>query len=429
MPDPLAFTTRREFLAGSLGLVSAASTLPVFLGHTARALGQTAPAGTPDDSQRILVVVQLAGGNDGLNTVVPVDQGAYYALRPRLAVQKRDALALTSDYALHPAATGLKSLYDSGRLAVVQGVGYPNPNRSHFTSTDIWMTGDPSERTHTGWLGRYFDATCQGTDCTRGPLDSIALTGEAPLALQGQSFTPLAFQNANSLAWNAPKGDKQAEETFRILNNHAPTVASEPEAEFSAEDHAAFIQRAALHAQIGADEIRAALGRGQTRMRANGALSQSLDLVARMIRADFPTRVYYVTLGGFDTHAAQAGRHAALLRQLGNGLQDFIATLEDDKLLDRVMVMTFSEFGRRVAENASGGTDHGAAAPLFIAGGAVRAGMHGRHPDLDNLDQGDLKYTVDFREVYATVLERWLELPAREVLGRHFRSLRLLDRV
>jgi uncharacterized protein (DUF1501 family) len=239
--------------------------------------------------------------------------------------------------------------------------------------------------------------------------------------MQGKTFTPLAFQNADTLRWNAPQGDHRAAEAFAALNNEKRLPATEDA------PLAQFLQRAALDAQVGAAQIRAAVGRGRTRMRTGGSLSRQLDLVARMIRADFPTRVYYVSLGGFDTHAGQRGRHAALMRQLGNALQDFMATLTDDKLLDRVLIMTFSEFGRRVADNASGGTDHGKAAPLFIAGNAVKPGLHGRHPSLTQLDNGDLAYTVDFRRVYATAVEEWLGLDARHVLDHQNQPLRILD--
>ena len=194
MSDPPIYTTRRDFLTGSLSLLSTSATLPLFLGQTASVLA--APRRRErlrDDAQRILVVVQLAGGNDGLNTVIPYTHSEYYRLRPQIAIKKGDALRLTEEIGLHPAATGLKALFDDERLAIVQGVGYPNPNRSHFTSTDIWMTADPRERAKTGWLGRYFDCTCAGQTSPQ-PTLGIALSSEAPLALQGDEFAPVGLQ-------------------------------------------------------------------------------------------------------------------------------------------------------------------------------------------------------------------------------------------
>ncbi len=416
MSEQVFFTTRREFLSGGITFLSVASTLPVFLGQTVSALAQDKPAGRRrDDSERILVVIQLAGGNDGLNTVIPVEMDAYYKNRPRLALPKKDALPLENGVALHPAATGLKELFDDGKMAVIQGVGYPNPNRSHFMSMDIWHTADPNLKSHEGWIGRYFDACCSGSDPGPEPIQGIALMGEAPLAMQGDSFMPLAFQEPGALAWRGAERDEAAGEVFRKLNNidgDFPTTGHEL---------AAYLQRAALKAQVGADEIRKAAGasvRGRRgRGPRGGGLGGSLQLVARMIAADLPTRVYYVSMGGFDTHTGQAGRHRQLMQQLGEAVQDFVETLAEDKLLDRVLVMCFSEFGRRVQENASGGTDHGEAAPMFLFGSRLRPGVHEKHPSLEQLHRGDLAFGVDFRRVYATVLRDWLKMSPAKVLG------------
>lgn len=415
MSEPRGYTTRRNFLTRSLALVSSSATLPIFLGHTAQALA--APRSkAKDDSQPILVVVQLAGGNDGLNTVIPYSMPGYYRARQQLAIRENDVHQLDHGIGLHPAAEGLKSLYDDGLLGIVQGVGYPNPNRSHFVSTDIWATADPDLRQKTGWLGRYFDATCEGQDPK--PINGIALTNESPLTMEGDRFTPLAFRDANALRWRAPGGNKEAQEVFRELNNASGVSDKETD-----NPMAAFLQRAALDAQLGAAEIRkAAKGR---RSRGSGQLGAQLDFVASLIAADFPTRVYYVTLGGFDTHTGQTYRHRQLLQQLGDALKDFVATLKEDNLLQRVNIMTFSEFGRRVEQNASGGTDHGAAAPMFLIGEQVRQGLLGEHPSLTDLDNGDLKFKVDFRDVYATVCREWLQVDPRRVAGIRGRRLKL----
>lgn len=436
------FTTRREFLSGSLSILSAAATAPLFLRTTAQALaGQSAGSRPARDSETILVVVQLAGGNDGLNTIVPIGADPYYQLRPRLALAKGDVLRLTDACGLHPAATALKELYDAGRMAVIHGVGYPNPNRSHFVSMDVWHTADPSGRAKNGWLGRYFDAQCRGHGGGHdGPLDpshAIALMSEAPLALQGESFAPLSFRDADTLVWRGPRNDPRAEEVFKRLNQGAAGDAAGDKE--SGSPLAQFLQRAALQALVGADEIRAATGdaprvRGSQRRRrgrraGGGQLFQQLQSIAGMIAADLPTRVYYASLGGFDTHAGQLNVHASLMREFGEAMHAFLETLESDGLLDRVLVMSFSEFGRRVQENASGGTDHGEAAPMFLFGNRVKAGLHGEFPDLRQLHRGDLAHTLDFRRVYATVLRDWLKVPSTQILGPSFAPMPLLERV
>ena len=425
MSEPTLFTTRREFLTGGLTFLSAAGTLPIFLGNTASVLADPGPRRKKrDDSKPILVVIQLAGGNDGLNTVVPYQQDAYYKHRPSLAIPKKDVLKLGQGVGLHPAATGLKSLFDDGMLAIVQGVGYPNPNRSHFTSTDIWNTADPNLKIHEGWLGRYFDACCAGSDPGPEPIEGIALTKETPLAMQGDRFVPLSFENPDALTWRAGQRDDRAAAAFRKLNNIGAA---------SGDDHddepvlARYLQRAALKAQVGADEIRAATGHSAGgRPRGRSQLDRSLQLVARMIAADLPTRVYYVSMGGFDTHTGQAGRQQRLLKELGDGLKSFVDTLKKDKLLERVLIMSFSEFGRRVEQNASGGTDHGEAAPMFVVGSKLRAGLHEKHPSLSKLHRGDLSFGCDFRRVYASVLRDWLKVRPETVLRGKYAPLRLI---
>ncbi|MCG3125252.1 MAG: hypothetical protein CHACPFDD_00068 [Phycisphaerae bacterium] len=425
--EPL-FTTRRDFLSGTLTVLSSVSTLPLFLGSTAQLMAQDVPqSGRKRSDQRILVVVQLAGGNDGLNTVVPYEMDPYYKLRPQIAIPPKEVLKLEDGVGLHPAAAGLKALFDDGRLAVVQGVGYPNPNRSHFTSMDIWHTADPELRQQSGWLGRYFDACCKGDDPAPEPIEGVALTQESPLAMHGERFMPLAFSEPDMLSWKPGARDPRATETFRKLNNISgdfPSTARELEQ---------FLQRAALSAQVGADEIRNAardLANPAARRgdggRRGGQLLRSLRLVQKMIAADLPTRIYYVSMGGFDTHTGQLQRHRQLITELGDSLRDFVAELQDAKLLDRVMIMCFSEFGRRVQQNASGGTDHGEAAPMFLLGGNVLPGVHEKHPDLAKLHRGDLAFGVDFRRVYATVLQHWLNMRPQRVLGEGFAPLRLI---
>ncbi len=414
--------TRREFLHGGLAMISASATVPLFVDRFARLLSPLAGVAEPSAGELgrdspILVVVQLAGGNDGLNTVIPIRNDMYYKARPRLAVEAKTALRLTDDLALHPSAVGLKSLFDDGLLAILQGVGYPNPDRSHFVSTDIWATADPQGRRHSGWIGRYFDCTCKGSDRV-DPKQGIAITQEAPLAMLGDRFSPVSFGSPEELNWRG--GDQPAaREAFERLN-----------AATDGDGILAYLQRTAMDARASAEQIRASAGDGQGNRRRQrpggrwrgGSLSQQLGMVRRMIASGLPTRVYYVSLGGFDTHANQTGRHASLLGELGGALAEFARGLKEDGQFDRVLTMTFSEFGRRVSENGSQGTDHGAAAPLFVMGSRVRPGIHGAHPGLraDELDRGDLMWKIDFRAVYSTILSAWMKADAGRVLGAKY---------
>lgn len=427
MPDDLFYTSRREFLGNGLTLLSTAATLPAFLGGALQAVAEESePVQRKNERDPILVVVQLAGGNDGLNTVIPTHMDPYYQYRRALALKKKDVLPLKSGFGLHPAATGLKELFDDGMMSIIHGVGYPNPNRSHFTSMDIWHSADPNLRAHTGWLGRYFDSQCKGSDPTPAPIEGIALMDEAPPALQGEKFAPMAFRDANSLTWRGPRGDKAAQELFRKLNG-GPS-----EADTQGNTTRSFLQRASLDAQLSAEEIRSAGwgnngGRRRGRRRGRGGqLTQQLTAVHKMIAADMPTRVYYVSLGGFDTHSGQLGAHQRLLSEFSNAVATFVRALQRDKLLDRVLVATFSEFGRRVQENASGGTDHGEAAPMFLFGSKLRAGLQGEHPDMRNLRRGDLRFTTDFRKVYSAILRDWMDVDYKKIVGPAFGPMRLL---
>ncbi|MBX3394405.1 MAG: DUF1501 domain-containing protein [Phycisphaerae bacterium] len=437
MSDELFFS-RREMLRRGASLLSAAATVPLFLDRTALALSGPSDSPGPkrktrNDASRILVVVQLAGGNDGLNTVVPIGNDRYYQSRPSLAIRKDDALSINADLAFPKSAEGLKSLYDDGLLAVVQGVGYPNPNRSHFVSTDIWSTADPEERIHNGWLGRYFDCECKGS-ARPDPKSGIALTQESPLAMQGARFSPVSFNSPEELSWRGPAAHGRGMAAFNKLNQSKRKNTRKTEAPLDQAGALAYLERMAMDARASAEEIQRATGidgansrnqgfrfRFQNRGR-GGELGQKLEMVKRMIAAGLDARVYYVSMGGFDTHAQQAGRHQTLITQLGEALKDFTLSLKADGLLDRVTIMTFSEFGRRVAENGSQGTDHGAAAPLFIVGSSVRPGLHGEHPSLEpaDLDAGDLKWQVDFRSIYTAVLSDWLKADAAKVLGGEY---------
>ncbi len=416
--------TRRRFLQTGVTLASCAATAPWFVHGAARALAQSSGglssvAGRPDE--RILVVLQLGGGNDGLNTVAPVDLSAYHNARPTIGIRASDALRLDSrmPIGLHPRLTGLKSLYDDGLLSVIQGVGYPNPNRSHFKSMDIWHTAD-TDGVGLGWLGKYFDNQCQGQP-NPDPAMGLALGRKAPLAMEGREIRPISFESPE-LYQRTGAGDDE------LKNLYDESILPSPD--LDPHSPAAYLMRTAMDAQLSSAMLRAAVDRQPVTEFPRSGLGRQLAMVAGMIGAGMTTKVYYVTLGGFDTHAGQGGaqgQHANLLGQFGDAMRAFYAELKAQRNDERVLTMCFSEFGRRVGQNASGGTDHGAAAPMFLVGPMARAGVLTEHPSLTDLDDnGDLKFSVDFRNVYAGVLEDWLKADAASTLGARFRSAKVI---
>jgi uncharacterized protein (DUF1501 family) len=434
--------TRRRFLRTSVLGAAATWTLPVFLEKTFSALDALAADSATQivtgKDGTILVVLQMAGGNDGLNTVIPYAEDAYHAARPRLRFPADQVLKISNHIALNPKLTGLKSLYDEGHLAIIQGVGYPNPNRSHFRSTEIWQTASDADRTMSdGWLGRYFDNCCFGADPTVG----IAIGEETPQAFVTKNLTGVTFSRPEQFRFrpsDPAAGQMSAEETFfRQLNDSGAseesggaaantggsigTLAGSTTPGKSNLSTLDFLQRTALDAQLSSDKILATARKYKSTVPyPPGQLAASLNIIARMIAGGLPTRVYYASQGGFDTHAGQINTHQRLMGDCNEALSAFVADLKQQGNFERVLLMTFSEFGRRVQENANGGTDHGAAAPMFVLGGAVKAGLFGKYPSLTDLDHGDLKFNTDFRSVYGTVLDRWLKAPSEIVLARKF---------
>ncbi|MDY7109014.1 MAG: DUF1501 domain-containing protein [Planctomycetota bacterium] len=428
-PDHLC--TRRLFLQRGLTFLSLAATTPLFIERSARALAPPEGSllsnrpGVPED--RVLVIVQLSGGNDGLNTVIPYGSSEYYKLRPGLAVPAPNAsgvdsgsralpLQPASGLGLHPSLAELKDLFDDGAASIVQGVGYPNPNRSHFTSMDIWHTADPNARGD-GWIGRYFDHTCEGEPDPEG---AVSIGRTAPRALLGATNRPVSFENAELFRWLGEDVHESLEAPYDRINR------AEPPANIDPDSQRAFLMRTALNAQVSSDRIRKAVAQRPLVSYPRNPLSAQLQTVAALIRGGMNTRVYYVSQGGFDTHAGQAGRHASLLRQLAGALKAFHADLKAQDNAGRVLTMVFSEFGRRVAQNASGGTDHGTAAPMYFVGDPVRPGVLGDHPSMARLDQGDLVFNVDFRCIYAAILEDWMGADAAATLGRPFRKAKII---
>jgi uncharacterized protein (DUF1501 family) len=460
MTNPLF--SRRTFLSRGAALVSAAGTIPLFLDRAGSALAADFVAnpqgvGRPD---KVLVIIQLAGGNDGLNTVVPYRNDDYYRARPRLAIPRAKALRLNDEFGVHPSAGGFKKLYDAGLLAICQSVGYPNHNRSHFRSTDIWSSAQPDKISRAGWLGRYFDNCCGGEDPGSAkpqaakladPSAAIALTNSPPNALEGEKFIPITFRNPAALTYQAAQRNGAIKSAFEKLNDGGDrTELGMDDADHKADrvpripygtqgslhlpkdETDMFVQRSALNARVYAEQIKSSVARVSNKATYPASpLAEDLKLVAQMIAAGLPTRVYYVTLGGFDTHSNQAQRHERLMDTLAGACASFVEDLKALGQLDRTTVMTFSEFGRRVAENGSQGTDHGEAAPLFVMGSAIKPGFFGPNPDLrrEKLSRGDVAYQLDFRRIYATMLRTWLKADDARVLGGKFEALPLFKSV
>jgi uncharacterized protein (DUF1501 family) len=379
-------------------------------------LAQAAAAESVQSKDTILVVVQLTGGNDGLNTVVPYNHDEYRKARRKLAIPEKNVLKISDTIGLHPSARGLSDLLEGGKLAIVQGVGYPTPNRSHFESMDIWHTclrkGNPRS---TGWLGRFLDASRQSGDID-APAIHIGFE-KLPLALVAENVRVSSFGSPESFRLQ-DGGSRQLRDAIRALTS-GDRQPSDP--------LLGFLQSSATSALTTSERITEVLRDYQTPVAyPESALATRLKTIAQLIDAGLKTRVYYVELDGFDTHSQQAAAHAALLQQFSDAVRAFTEDLEHHNHGDRTLVMSFSEFGRRVAENASEGTDHGAAAPMFLAGSRVYAGLVGGHPSFNDLDDGDLKFHTDFREVYATLLERWLGWPSTRVLGGEFKSIDVL---
>jgi uncharacterized protein (DUF1501 family) len=443
MKHDLSLKTRREFLRSTVLTGALSWTVPGFLANTfsvlqAEGIEKSTQVTTGKDGQ-ILVVLQMAGGNDGLNTVVPFANDYYRKARPKIGLAEKQILKINDELGFHQNLSGFKELYDAGELSVVQGVGYPNPNRSHFRSTEIWQTACDSEKIESsGWLGRYFDNSCSGCD----PTIAVNLGRQMPQAFASKHPVGVSLdspQNYRFVSGEKTKngGMSATEESFRKLNdfesdmqeNAGGTIAAISGATQHKGSVLDFLERTALDAQVSSDKIRAIANRFENKATYPGSqLGNSLKLVAKLIGGGLPTRIFYVSQGGYDTHTNQTGAHERLLKELGDSVKAFVEDMKAQGNMSRVLVMTFSEFGRRVGENASSGTDHGAAAPMFIVGNKVKAGLVGKYPSLAPADlfQGDLKFTVDFRGVYAGVLESWLKTDSSAVLGRRFEPLELL---
>ncbi len=404
-------SNRREFLQASLGTsaaISIGATVPSFL--------QNAAAAGNDDKETVLVVVQLSGGNDGLNTVIPFSDPAYRSSRPKLAIAENDILKINDELGFHSSARGLADLLEDGSLAIVQGVGYDNPNRSHFESMDIWHTCVRKDQSRSdGWIGR----TLQHLP-TDGGADVAAIhlgDKKQPFALASQTIRVPTVKRIEEFELLG----KDPASLRRLLRFEPQSAGASTDASSGDDELLSFLRSSTSGAIAASERItEVAMAKGGDDRYPRSQMGEKLGVVAKLIGAGIKTRVYYVQLDGFDTHAEQPETHAILLRQWSEAVSTFVDDMHSQGNLDRVCVMTFSEFGRRVAENASEGTDHGAAGPMFFCGGGLVPGLHGKQPSLTDLDQGDLKHGTDFRSVYAAVLENWLRVDSAAILGGGF---------
>jgi uncharacterized protein (DUF1501 family) len=449
MNNPL-FTTRRDFLRTTLLGGALSWTVPSFVASTFSALaseadGALTQVATGKDGP-ILVLIQLAGGNDGLNAVVPYTNDFYYKARPTLGIKPDAVLQLSDTLGLNPAMAGFKNLYDAGRLSVVSGVGYPNPNRSHFRSTEIWQTAsDENKYLSDGWLGRYFDNACQGCD----PTIAVNIGPRLPQAFSAHTPTGISLENPENYRFIGSGQNDDETLAYRSMYSPDDAAAGANGADASAGNNTGssvsmvsgtvmlqngqnaldFLERTSMDAQVSSDKIRAIASRTPSSSNyPRSGLANNLQLVARLIAGGLPTRIFYVSQGGYDTHTGQRGAQDNRLRELGDAVKAFTDDLSASGNFDRVMIMTFSEFGRRVQENGSQGTDHGAAAPMFLIGSKMKSGLLGKEPSLapEDLQDGDIKYNTDFRSVYASILQDWLKTNPLPILGKPFPTLPLV---
>ncbi len=405
--------TRRQFLNQTLkasSLVALGPVVPQFVARTAQA---AAPG-----KDTILVVLEMSGGNDGLNTVIPYADDLYHKYRPTLRRGKDAVIRLDDRVGLHSSMQGFQQLWEQGQLAVLQGVGYPNPNRSHFEAMDIWQSADPDRRLKTGWLGRANAEIKNSSGAV--PLLHIG-RDRLPLALEGAAGGAVSIHGRDSFRLDMAGGEAGRHSARRRLLEELSAPAGKTE-----NDLAAFVQRRQVQTLTAVETLRELLGGGDI-LQLGDNLYQKLQLIAALIAKGFGTRIFYLSFSGFDTHAGQGPTHANLLSELASAINGFFRTLKGSREDCRVRLMTFSEFGRRVRENDSRGTDHGAASCMFVAGPSVKGGVVGNHPSLSDLDAGDLKFHTDFRRVYATLLDSWLGCDSKAVLEAKWDHLKELE--
>lgn len=406
---------RRSFMR----LMATTPIVPYFVANTAVA--------AEPEKDTVLIIIEMTGGNDGLNTVIPTRDDQYYKLRPKIAHRRENTLKINDDLGLHPSLTGLKGMHDSGQLAIVQGVGYPNPDRSHFESMDRWHCGEvKAQVSGNGWLAKSVP------DLARSKSGGVPVvhvgTEKLPLACRGTTQGVFTLNQEQPFELKLGINGSVEEKARRQLLADVANIGLEESNELLP-----FVKRRHLQTYAAFDSLKLVMKETEAERIRNGFQANSfiakVDLVGRLISQGFNTRVFYLAIDGFDTHSGQLATHANLLQQIDQAVSllfNRLRTSGDDK---RTLVMTFSEFGRRAAENGSVGTDHGSGSNLFVVGPGVQAGPIGQHPSLTDLDEGDLKYHTDFRRVYATLLDQWLHVDSKTVLGERFTHLPLLKKV
>jgi uncharacterized protein (DUF1501 family) len=396
---------RRDFLKNTVFATAGTMLIPQFLKAQEYGIMK-------GQNGKILVVIQLSGGNDGLNTVIPYRNDIYYRERPALAIGNDRVLKLTDDIGFNPALESLRRLYDEGRVSILNNVGYPNPDRSHFRSMDIWQTGsNADEYLTTGWLGRYLDASC--ADCEIKPHHMLEIDDTLSLAMKGQKANGLAMLDPQKLYRQTRNG---------MAGNLAKTFKEHGDEH----DQVSYLYKTLADTESSAEYL---FEKGNLKRRQidypNSELGKSLKTIAELITSGVDTQVYYVSLSGFDTHVGQRNQQDKLLKQYAEAISFFVDDLKKQGQLDRTMVMTFSEFGRRVKQNGSNGTDHGTANNVFLIGGPARSSViYNEAPNLIDLDGGDLRYSLDFRDLYSSLLKDWLGADDKAILGKSFAGLR-----
>jgi uncharacterized protein (DUF1501 family) len=394
---------RKSFIQAST-LATASLMMPSFLKAFEGTNNKLVPPGN-----KVLVVLQLSGGNDGLNTIIPVTNDIYYRERSKIGIEKTAAIKLNDDAAIHPELAGLADIFHDGGMAIINSVGYPNPDRSHFRSMDIWQTGSQSsEYVTTGWLGRYLDAQCHGCD---KPTHALELDDVLSLALKGNEEKGLALKDPKRLFTTS-----QAKYFKDLSASHQNHHDEKP---------VDYLYKTMANTISSAEYIykQSQLHPSST-IYPTTELGKSFKTISSLIFSDINTKVYYVSLGSFDTHVNQQDQQKKLFKEMNEAITAFVKDLKSNNRFDDVMLMSFSEFGRRVSQNASGGTDHGTANNMFLIGGGLKQkGLINALPDLSDLQDGDLKYKVDFKDVYATILNKWLGADDKKILNKQFNFL------
>ncbi len=410
--------TRRGFLKRGVTFISVSLATPYMMMHTSTSDHSVfAAASTTATTNNLLVVVRLQGGNDGLNTVIPITDSVYKQSRPTLAFAEKDVLPITEKLAFHPKMKNFQNFYKAGKLAVINGVGYPNSNLSHFRATDIWETASPDKYLSEGWLGNFLDMSIAQNHSEEFRAASIATVG-LPLALVGQKIVVPAIATLDS--YNFQTDNKYAADRANQVSAFVKSNQRTNENAFND-----YVSKTGLSAYEGAEQLQKVASAYKSNVDyGKDPFSQGLRLIAQIISGGLGTQILFISIGGFDTHANQAKDHETLWSYVDGGLGAFYQDLTNINIAENVTMMTYSEFGRRVRENGSRGTDHGTAAPMFVMGNKVKGGQYSEYPSLTKLDDnGNLIHSVDFRSVYNTILESWMGADGEKILGAKFGNL------